>query len=64
MFLFEIIYAWKITFEFVASDGETSKTKVIDLEKLYNFVVDNFFIWNHISRENYVRISHIWNLNF
>ena len=25
-------------------DGETPKIKVIDLEKLCNFVVDNFFI--------------------
>ena len=22
--------------------------KVVDLEKLWNFVVDNFFIWNHV----------------
>jgi hypothetical protein len=26
------------------SDGETTKTKAVDLKKLYNFVVDNFFI--------------------
>jgi hypothetical protein len=26
-------------------DGETTKMKVIDLEKLCNFVVDNFLIW-------------------
>jgi len=25
-------------------DGETTEMKVIDLEKLYNFVVDNFLI--------------------
>ena len=25
-------------------DGETSKMKVVDFEKLWNFVVDNFFI--------------------
>jgi hypothetical protein len=29
-------------------DGETTKTKVIDLEKLFNFVVHNFFIWNNL----------------
>jgi hypothetical protein len=28
------------------SDGETTKTKVIDLNELYNFVVEDFFIWN------------------
>jgi hypothetical protein len=40
-------------------DGEVTKTKVIDIEKLCNFVVDNFFIWNHLSNENYV-----WFLKF
>jgi hypothetical protein len=52
-FSFEIIYPIKIMFEFLTleiqffqttSDGETTKTKVVDFEKLYNFVVDNFFI--------------------
>ncbi len=27
------------------------RTKVIDLDKLYNFVLDNFFIWNHFLSE-------------
>ena len=27
------------------SDEETTKMKVVDLEKLWNFVVDNFLIW-------------------
>ena len=31
-----------------------TKIKVIDLEKLYNFVVDNFFILNYFVKENYV----------
>jgi hypothetical protein len=53
IFSFEIIYARKIMFEFLtfeiqnfqtASDGETTKTKIVDLEKLYNFVDDNFLI--------------------
>ena len=26
-------------------DGETAKMKVINLEKFWNFVVDNFLIW-------------------
>jgi hypothetical protein len=43
----------KIMFEFLTleiqffqttSDGEMTKTKVVYLEKLYNFVVDNFII--------------------
>jgi hypothetical protein len=41
-----------------------TKTKVADLEEIYNFVVDNFFSWNHLSKKNYVWISHIWNLKF
>jgi hypothetical protein len=43
----------KITFDFshlkfeffkTTSDGEMTKTKAVDLEKLYNFVVENLFI--------------------
>jgi hypothetical protein len=41
-----------------------TKTKVIDLKELYNFIVDNFFIWNHLSKENYVLIFHIVNSIF
>ena len=26
------------------SDGEITKTKVVDLDEFYNFVVDDFFI--------------------
>jgi hypothetical protein len=40
----------------MTSDGETTKIKVVDLEKLWNFVVDNFLIWNHLINENYVWI--------
>jgi len=52
-FSFEIIFARKITFEFVrfkiqnfqmTSDAEMIKTKVVDLKMLKNFVVDNFFL--------------------
>jgi hypothetical protein len=52
-FSFEIIYRKNITFKFVTfeirifqmiSDGETTKTKVVDLEKSYNFVADNIII--------------------
>ena len=41
-----------LTFEIwilqTTSDGETNKKKVIDLKKLYNFKIDNFFIWIHL----------------
>jgi hypothetical protein len=41
------------------SDGEATETRVVDLEKLCNFVVDNLFIWNHLYNKNYV-----WFLKF
>jgi hypothetical protein len=37
-------------------EGGVTKTKVVNLEKLCNFIVENFFIWNHLSNENYVWI--------
>jgi hypothetical protein len=45
-------------------DGETTKMKVVDLEKLWNFVADNFFIWNHLTNENYVWILKILKFEF
>ena len=44
------------------SDGETIKTKMVDLKNLYNFIADNLFIWNDLSNENYVwiLIFEIW----
>ena len=45
-------------------DGETTKTKVVDLEKLCIFIVDNFFIGNHLSKENYGRISSQFKIKF
>ena len=51
-------YVWFLKFKIwifqTASDGETSKTKVVDLEKLCNFVVENFLIWDHLLLENAV----------
>lgn len=32
-------------------DGETTKIEVVDVEKLCYFIVQNFFIWNHLSKE-------------
>jgi len=29
-------------------DSETTKIKIVDIKKLWNFIVDNFFIWNHV----------------
>jgi hypothetical protein len=65
------MYPRKSTFEFNTSeilffqttlDGETTKTKVVDIEKLYNFVVDNFsFEIICYSRKTMFQFSHIWN---
>jgi hypothetical protein len=42
-------YVWILTFEVqifqMITDGETTKTEVVDLEKFCNFIVDNVFIW-------------------
>jgi len=43
------------------SDGKTLNIKVVELQKLWNFVVHNFFIWNHLRSQNMVCIYQIWN---
>jgi len=48
----------------MTSDEETHNSKVVDLEKLRNFVVHNFFIWMHLGFQICVWISQIWNSNF
>jgi hypothetical protein len=40
------------------SDEEMTKIKVIDIDELYNFVVDDFFSWNHLVFENVVWSYH------
>ena len=46
----------------VLSDEEITKIKVRDIDELYDFVVDAFFIWNHLVFENIVWSCH--NLKF
>ena len=48
--LFEVLKFWNSIFWIVQTtlDGKTTKTKVIDLDEIYNFVVDNYFIINHL----------------
>ena len=36
----------------MTSDGEMTKIKVVDLEKLKNFVADNFFHLNSVRVSN------------
>jgi len=31
--------------------------KVVDPKKLWNYVADNFFIWNNLPKETYIWIS-------
>ena len=63
----------KTTFEFqnfkiwifqMILDGKTTKMKIVDLKKLWNFVIDNFMIWNHLVMQTYVWVFQIWNSNF
>ena len=48
--LFEALKFWNSIFQIVQMtlDGKTTKTKVVDLDEIYNFVVDNYFIRNHL----------------
>jgi hypothetical protein len=39
----------------MTSDFKSIKIKVIDLDENYNFVVDDFFIWNHLRSQQYGR---------
>ena len=41
-----------------------TKTKVVDIDDLYNFVVDDFFSWNHLVFENIVWSCHIFKFKF
>jgi len=42
------------------SNREMTKTKIIDHEETYNFVVDNLSIWNHLFLvpKFYLKISY------
>ena len=57
-FLFEIIWGPKIVAQVLMFwnsnlsnnlDGKTTKTEVVDLDKNYDFVVDDFFIWSRLG---------------
>ena len=41
------------------SDGEMTKTKVVYLVGFYNFVFDDFFIWNRLLSHNIIWSFHI-----
>jgi hypothetical protein len=59
---------WKIRLNFLKSkiwilkttlNGKITNRKVVGLEKLWNFVVDNVLVWIYLVMQNYV-----WVLNF
>ena len=51
-------------FVWMVLDREITKIKVVDLDDFYNFVVCDFFIWNHLLSKNYVWSSYILNFEF
>jgi hypothetical protein len=38
--------------------------KVVDVDEIYNFLVDDFFIWNHLQSQNSVWSAQILKFNF
>ena len=46
------------------SDEQMIKIKVVDLDEFYNFVVDDFFSWNHLLVQNVVWSSHFLKFKF
>jgi hypothetical protein len=46
----------------MTSNGKTPNMKVVDLRKLWNFVVDKFLIWIHLvpKKPIYTQCSIIW----
>ena len=52
--MFEILKILKFEFQIIQTklDGEITKTKFTDLNEFYNFVVDDFSIWNHLLSQN------------
>jgi hypothetical protein len=38
----------------MTSKEKTTNMKVVGIEELWNFVVDNVLVWNHLVMQNYV----------
>jgi len=32
-------------------DGDKLYMKIVDLDEIYNFIVQNFFIWSHLGAQ-------------
>jgi len=52
------------TFTIIYSDEEMTKIKVVDVDEFYNFIVNDFFIWNDLLLQNVDSSCHFLNLNF
>ena len=48
--LFEALKFWNLIFQIVQTtlDGKMTKTKIEDLDEIYNFEVDNYFSINYL----------------
>ena len=55
---------FKIRFFQTTSDGEMTKMNFVILKRLWNFVVDNVLIWNHLAMRKLRLNLKIWNSNF
>ena len=40
-------------------DEEMTNIKIVGLNEIYNFIVYNFFIWNHLLSQNSTQSSYI-----
>jgi hypothetical protein len=47
-----------------SSNGEITNIKVVDLNGLYNFVVDYLLFWDQLLSQNYVWISKVLKFKF
>ena len=59
--MFEILIFWNLNLLIIRMnlDGEITKTEVVDLNEIYNFVADDLSIWNHLWFQNSVLCSYI-----
>jgi hypothetical protein len=47
-----------------SSNGEITNIKVVDLNGLYNFIVDYLLFWDQLLSQNYVWISKVLKFKF
>jgi hypothetical protein len=64
--MFEVLMFWNLIFWIIQTnlDGEMTIIEVVDLDEIYKFVADDFFIWNNLWSQILFEILMFWNLNF